>query len=130
MEKIKFIVLYLALGSFLWRKSIMMKHVGQLVEEQNGSCSNGTAVYRCSRERPHVRWSFYIGERYFYFSFFMGSNDAIEINGSTVVMFNVINSNDSFISVTATIENVSSLNGTIMDCHGHRLIINAANEGM
>ena len=44
--------------------------------------------------------------------------------GSSLVIFDVTSDNASFISVTATIPNPVSLNGTTMTCNGQTLQLN------
>ena len=107
----------------------MLVYIGQvtLVQDQSSSCSNGTAVYRCSRHRPVVRWDFYTTEGNFYFKLSEGSDQNTTL-GDALVMFKVTNYNDSYISVTATVPNIRLLNGANMSCHGYRLQI-VENEG-
>ena len=91
------------------------------------ACSSDKSVYTCSREANELQWDF---ER-------NGANRArvivhaaystagvvfTRVIESVTIYFNVTSASDSFVSVTATI-NETSLSGIRMSCAGETLVI-------
>ena len=99
---------------------------GQLVEEVRPTCSNGTAVYRCTGGMNGLlMWSISGARDAFQFQRFATPEGFVrrETISSTPVVFTVIEATPSTISVTLTILDPVPLNGARMECRGDMIQI-------
>ena len=91
------------------------------------ACSSAQSVYTCSREADELRWDFERNgvnrARVLVVAEFTTAGETLDrVIESDTVYFNVTSASDSFVSVTATI-NDTSLNGIRMSCAGESLDI-------
>ena len=117
-------------GICAWRQLIWIVlaifiFTGQLVRVGT-ACSSAQSVYTCSREADVLRWDFERNgvnrARVLVAAEFNTAGDIFDrVIESVTVYFNVTSAN-SFVSVTATI-NDTSLNGIRMNCTGETLDI-------
>ena len=91
------------------------------------ACSNDKSVYTCSREADELRWDFERNGvntgRFLFLAEFTTAGEIFDrVVEFVIIYFNVTSASDSFVSVTATI-NDTSLNGIRMSCAGEILDI-------
>ena len=98
--------------------------IGQLVEEQRAICHNDISIYRCTNNQSGfliVEFKLVSGERFpVSFNKVLTPEGTLRnvVVGSSTVIANITSIMESFISVTFTILNPVSLNGTTILCNG------------
>ena len=123
-------LIYLATSDFLLFICITL--TGELSLLRSPSCSSSESVYICSGSST-VEWDIANTEPGIRPRFGRDTTPAGHVvnftAGTSHISFLVSNNTDNFISVTATITNAISLNGTMMTCNGEKFAIMVALPG-
>ena len=112
---------------YLLLKLYLSLFKGQLIQEVNPTCSNGTAVYRCTGGAMGnlITWSISGAPNEFIFQYLVTPQGSaqMEVISSAPVVFTVTEATSSAISVTLTILDPVPLNDVRMECSGDMLQI-------